>query len=377
MQYSIVCIALSGLLPTAQAASSSEQKKATDDKLSDVQQAIKEKQSTINKTVKDRSALEKQLKLDDVAIGKSAKAINQTTTELTEVQQKITELEQSKNVLIKQKKRQEQLLAQQLRTAYSSGHHDYLKLILNQEDPAKVQRTLTHFNYLNDARIKEIEQFQETLSELLLVTTEHEEKVASLKQLQQQQTQQKLALENNKKARASTIAALNETLLTSKQQLSQLQKEEDNLVAALKRLAALSRPPANLSGLSKLKKKLRWPVKGNIVRSYGSQKQGYLTWKGVLMTAPLGRQVTTIHDGKILFADWLKGYGLVTVIDHGDGYMSLYGHNQTLLKNVGDRVEEGEPIALIGQSGGQNRPALYFEIRHKGKAVNPKFWCKR
>ena len=95
------------------------------------------------------------------------------------------------------------------------------------------------------------------------------------------------------------------------------------------------------------------------------------------MTAPLGRQVQTIHNGTVLFADWLKGYGLVTVIDHGDGYMSLYAHNQTLLKNTGDRVESGESIALVGQSGGQSRPGLYFEIRHLGKAVNPMIWCKR
>ncbi|WP_394172185.1 murein hydrolase activator EnvC family protein [Thalassotalea litorea] len=101
-----------------------------------------------------------------------------------------------------------------------------------------------------------------------------------------------------------------------------------------------------------------------------------MRWKGVLMTAPVGQPVYTIHNGTVLFADWLKGYGLVVVVDHGDGYMSLYGHNQTLLKNVGDRVEIGEPIALVGQSGGQNRAGLYFEIRHKGKPVNPKLWCK-
>jgi len=247
---------------------------------------------------------------------------------------------------------------------------------LNQENPAKVQRTLTYYNYLNTAKIKEIDQFQLTLSQLLKVTSQHQEKVVQLKQLKKQQSQQQLTLKQSKTRRAQTLASLNKELLSSQQQLAKLEAEEKNLVAALQQLTLLVKPEINLSGLSQLKKKLKWPVKGKLVRRYGSQKKGYLTWKGVLLTAPLGRQVQTIHNGTVLFADWLKGYGLVTVIDHGDGYMSLYAHNQTLLKNAGDRVESGEPIALIGQSGGQNRPGLYFEIRYRGKAVNPKLWCK-
>ena len=140
--------------------------------------------------------------------------------------------------------------------------------------------------------------------------------------------------------------------------------------------AAKAKQAENLVGLSKLKRKLSWPVKGRINHSFGSSKQGYLKWKGVFLSAPIGREVKTIHNGTVLFSDWLKGYGLVTVVDHGDGYMSLYGHNQALLKSVGDRVEAGEPIALVGQSGGQANSGLYFEIRHTGIAVNPKLWCK-
>ena len=165
-------------------------------------------------------------------------------------------------------------------------------------------------------------------------------------------------------------------MLNSKQLLTKLVEEEENLISALQQLAQLSKPDEELNGLSQLKRKLAWPVKGRINRSFGSKKQGYLKWKGVLMAAPVGRQVKTIHNGTVLFADWLKGYGLVTVIDHGQGYMSLYGHNQTLLKSVGERVETGEPIALVGQSGGQLRPGLYFEIRYRGQAVNPKKWCR-
>ena len=351
--------------------------KATDKKLSSVQQAIKKQKNTISQVNQDRTALQSKLKADDIAIGKTAKAINNTRIMLKKIKHKIAELEKKERVLITQKKHQEKLLAQQLRTAYSAGNHDYIKLILNQENPAKVQRTLTYYNYLNTAKIKEIDQFQLTLSQLLKVTTEHQDKVAQLKQLEGQQNQQNSTLRQSKARRASTLASLNKKLLSSQQQLAKLEAEEDNLVAALQQVSSLMKPQINLSGLSQLKKKLKWPVKGKLVRRYGSQKQGYLKWNGVLMTAPLGRQVETIHNGTVLFADWLKGYGLVTVIDHGDGYMSLYAHNQTLLKNVGERVESGESIALIGQSGGQSRPGLYFEIRYRGKTVDPKLWCTK
>ena len=172
---------------------------------------------------------------------------------------------------------------------------------------------------------------------------------------------------------------MNQKALTEQQKLAKLEREESALVSLLKRMAAdaaKAKQAENLVGLSKLKRKLSWPVKGRINHSFGSSKQGYLKWKGVFLSAPIGREVKTIHNGTVLFSDWLKGYGLVTVVDHGDGYMSLYGHNQALLKSVGDRVEAGEPIALVGQSGGQANSGLYFEIRHTGIAVNPKLWCK-
>ncbi len=271
---------------------------------------------------------------------------------------------------------QEQLLAKQLRSAYTTGQHDYLKLLLNQEQSEKIQRSITYYQYLNKARTQEIDNFQVTIADLLQVTTEHQEQITQLEVLKKSQQQQRLTLSKNKLKRKKTITVLNKKLLSSNQQLTKLKTEEANLTAALQKLEALIRAEIDLTGLSKLKKKLSWPVKGRLLRSFGSRKQGYLKWKGVLLGSPIGRQVRTIHNGTILFSDWLKGYGLLTVIDHGNGYMSLYAHNQTLLKSVGDRVETGEPIALVGQSGGQDQAGLYFEIRHQGKAVNPKLWCR-
>ncbi|WDD99495.1 murein hydrolase activator EnvC family protein [Thalassomonas actiniarum] len=344
--------------------------------LSQIQKAIAEQKSAIAEKDKKRAQLEKQLKKDDLAVAKIARAINDTAGDYQQTQQKLTQLAKEKQQLQQQKSRQEQLLAHQLRTVYSTGHHDYLKLLLNQEQTTKIQRTLSYYQYINDARVQEIERFQTTLSSLLQVTTEHQEHSNKLLALQNTQKQQQVALQENKQKRKQTLSALKAQLLNNKQQLAKLEAEEANLVQALKELEKLVKAETNLNGLGQLKHKLSWPVKGKILHTFGSKKQGYLKWKGVLLSAPIGRQVQTIHNGTVLFSDWLKGYGLVTVIDHGNGYMSLYGHNQTLLKNVGDRVETGEVIALVGQSGGQNRSGLYFEVRHRGQAKNPKLWCQ-
>lgn len=349
---------------------------ATDEKLSKVKQAIKKEKSTIKEVDKERERLLKQLQTDELAISQQTKSLRNTDKKLDNTQQTLRRLAAEKQQLTKEKQQQEGLLAKQLRAAYSAGHHDYLKLILNQENPAKVQRTVSYYQYLNTARIKEIEAFQATISQLNKVEQQQQEQQQQLAQLKSKQQKEKQALEAGKQRREKTVTALNNQLMTAKQQLEKLEAEEESLVAALARIARLSKQDFSLNGLSSLRGKLNWPVNGRINRSFGSRKQGYLKWKGVLLAAPLGRTISTVHHGVVLFSDWLKGYGLVTVIDHGDGYMSLYGHNQALLKSVGDRVETGEPIALVGQSGGQSQAALYFEIRHNGKAVNPKLWCR-
>ncbi|MFQ3195717.1 MAG: septal ring factor EnvC (AmiA/AmiB activator) [Colwellia sp.] len=373
-------VSLSGMLMSeslAQQSSDNEnnQKKANQ-ALSKVQQQISDQQKSIKQTSSERSALEKQLRNDDISIAKIVKAMIKTNTDFEDTQLTLKNLAQEKVSLTHKKQQQEKVLAQQLRAAYTSGNHDYLKLLLNQKSPASVERTVTYYKYLNDARIKEIDQFQIVLSDLLAVTTQHQEQAKRLNILKQQQTEQKVTFQGSKQERKNTLRAINKELLNSKQLLAKLVAEEENLVVALQRIATLSQQSAELVGLKKLKRKLSWPIKGKISHSFGSRKQGYLKWKGILLAAPVGKQVKAIHNGTVLFSDWLKGYGLVTVLDHGAGYMSLYGHNQALLKSVGDRVETGEPIALVGQSGGQSQSGLYFEIRRDGQAVNPKAWFK-
>jgi septal ring factor EnvC (AmiA/AmiB activator) len=373
--FSLSCVLMS-VNANEQTSSNGDTTNKTNQALSKVQLQIVQQEKSIKQTSNKRSSLENQLRNDDISIAKIVKVMIKTQDDFEDTQQTLKELAQEKITLTHKKQQQEKVLAQQLRAAYTSGHHDYIKLLLNQQSPASVERTVTYYKYLNDARIKEIDQFQIVLSDLLAVTTQHQEQAKKLNTIKQQQAEQKIVFQNTKQERKNTIRALNKELLGSKQLLAQLVAEEQNLVVALQRIAALAKQSAELVGLKKLKRKLSWPVKGKISHSFGSRKQGYLKWKGILLAAPVGKQVKAIHNGTVLFSDWLKGYGLVTVLDHGAGYMSLYGYNQALLKSVGDRVETGEPIALVGQSGGQSQSGLYFEIRSDGQAVNPKAWFK-
>ena len=344
--------------------------------LDNVKQEIKKQKSNIKLTAKQQQQIETQLREDDLKIAAAAARMNETINEQTQVKQKLASLNKQQKELQAKKQQQESILGEQIRSAYSAGHHDYLKLLLNQERPDNVQRTLTYYQYLNDARMESIESFDKVLVELMEVEQQQQQQAEKLAVLIDQQSKQKKEIESNQQQRKSTLKTLNSQILSSKQRLNKLEGEEKSLIQTLAKIQAQLQKQKELKGLKNLKRKLKWPVKGRIAHSFGTKKQGYLRWKGVLMNAPTGRSVNTIHNGTVLFSDWLKGYGLVIVIDHGDGYMSLYGHNQALLKNVGDRVEIGEPIALVGQSGGLGQPGVYFEIRHKGKPMNPKSWCR-
>lgn len=349
---------------------------STNKKLKDVKSEISETKSALKAVNKKRTLLENQLKDSDLAISSITQKIQENTHNKQAIHNKLAELEQTKIKLITNKRRQEKLLAKQLRAAYSAGHHDYIKLLLNQKNPSTIQRTITHYQYVNNARIKEIESFKKTINELVIVEEKHKAQSTALTAVTLELAVNKKSLEENKEKRTKTLALIKKEQLSKQQQLDKLISEEKSLKDTLNKLELLAKASKNLNGLAKLKRKLKWPVSGRIAHNFGTQKNGYIKWKGVLTRATLGEQVKSIYNGKVLFSDWLKGYGLVTIIDHGKGYMSLYGYNQALLKKVGEYVEQGEPIALVGQSGGQSQPGLYFEIRHAGQAKNPKLWCR-
>ena len=271
-------------------------------------------------------------------------------------------------------------LKQQVRAAYISGQEAYLKLILSQRDPQRMGRMLVYYDYLNHARVEEIDGLQTTLQKLADLNRRKQETQNELQASLQKKERDKRTMEVSQQQRQTLLSQLALRLEDKEVELAQLKEDEQRLHTLLNDLnQALSDIPAipkQLQAFERLKGQLNWPVSGKLEARYGTQRSRGLRWKGVLLDASKDNQVRVVSHGRIAFSDWLRGYGLLTIVDHGNGYMSLYGQNHSLYKKAGDWVERGEIIAEAGDKGGE-QPRLYFEIRHRGKPVNPQRWCRR
>lgn len=346
------------------------------EQLEKVQKKIRLSEKNIENQQVKHKFLTNLLKKAEKEIADAARQLNTIKNDKKDNQNKLKQLQKEQTQLKQRQAQHKSLLAGQLSSMYVTGDHDYSKLLLNQQEPGKLERILGYYEHLNRARTQNLDKIKNILLRLLEIDTQLAEAIASLGQLEQEQRHKQSQLTEHQRARRKTIAQISRRLKTESQQLEQLKQNEQELSTALARIKDMVTKAIELVGLSHLKGQLGWPVNGKLNNRFGRQRRGSLRWKGVVIQSATGTPVSTVHQGLVLFADWLKGFGWVIVIDHGDGYMSLYGHNQTLLKAVGEKVEAGEPIALVGKSGGQDRAGLYFEIRHQGIAINPAFWCK-
>jgi septal ring factor EnvC (AmiA/AmiB activator) len=345
--------------------------------LEDIQRQIKQKQQKLETQLAEAKNLQESLKKAELTIAKTAKALNKTRNKLSLNTKQLAELIAQQKDLTEQQKRQQQLLSKQIRSAYMAGNSDYAQMLLNQDDAAKLERVLSYYQYFNKARQQQIDRFRELVHQLKRVNQDLLETQTQLKTLEAVQKKQNIELTLQQRERKKTLVKIEATIDSDAAKIEQLQFNEQTLMKAIEEAQRLTNlKPAELQGLAKLKGSLLKPTKGRLRKLFGNRRQGQVRWKGVLINGNAGNPVRAVHYGKVLYADWLRGFGLVTVLDHGQGYMSLYGHNQALLKDAGETVEAGETIALVGQSGGQASPNLYFEIRHKGKAINPSVWLK-
>ena len=272
------------------------------------------------------------------------------------------------------------LLAQQVRTAYKTGRHDSLKLFLNQEDPELIGRMMTFHDYYNKARVDRISEVKMTLQNLQMVKNRIDEETVKLETLREQQISRLEELKLYRDSRTSIIHKLEEYISKQDSELQNLQVDERELTDLLKNLKQEQSIVAiyeDLPPFDSLKGKLGWPVEGSIITRFGSaKKEGKLRWNGVRIAAGSGSDVKAISPGKVIFADWFRNLGLLIIVDHGEGYMSLYGHNERLMKKAGDFVAKGEILAKVGDTGGQTETALYFEIRQQGEPMDPGLWCQ-
>ncbi|WP_428985313.1 murein hydrolase activator EnvC family protein [Shewanella corallii] len=341
-----------------------------------LQSQISKQQSSLQSTSKQREQLLSLLKQDEKAVARVAQKANETRKALKGIDKELADIASRKIQLNKLRDTQQDTLSKQLASAYLAGNHDYTKMLLNQQNPATIERMLAYYQYLNDARIQAITNLKITMEELTSLEEREQERKTKLNALMLDQQKQADELAKEQDQREQTLAQLQRVLQDKGAHLEQLQIEEASLKRVLDEAKRAVKQSASLNGLAKSRGKLSWPTKGKVRHRYGSQRSGGITWKGVILSAPEGREVKPVAPGKIIYADWLRGFGMVMVVDHGKGYMSLYGHAQALLKSVGEQVNTGDTIALVGRSGGQSEPGLYFEIRHKGQAINPARYCR-
>jgi murein hydrolase activator len=272
-------------------------------------------------------------------------------------------------------------LAGQIRAAHMIGQEEPLKLLLNQRDPAQTGRVLTYYRYFGRARASQIAAINSRLADLATLDAQAAEEEQRLIALEEQRRGELTKLQSARERRGRALVSLEAGAKTRAKELERLKDQQGGLEKLVRELRrALERidkfPTDSKDAFAKLRGKLAWPVAGKLLASFGQTRAGGVKWDGVLVSGAQGSPVRAIYHGRVVYADWLSGLGLLTIIDHGDGYLSLYGHNERLFKEVGERVTAGDTIATLGDTGGRANPALYFEIRKGGRPVDPRPWFK-
>lgn len=275
---------------------------------------------------------------------------------------------------------QSQQLAAQVRAAYQSGSQERIKLLLNQHDPATLGRLFTYYRYMSAFRGENIDRVNGIIAELASLRAQADREAARLLELARARERELAAIDAAQEKRRLLLASVKEQLAREGTTIARLAAEEEDLARLIAELTSIlsDYPITSEEPFSSLKGRLTWPVAGTLIHDFGQPRaSSAVKWNGVVLAAPRGREVRAIYHGRVVFADWLAGMGLLVIVDHGEGFMTLYGYNETTLKSVGDWVAPGDVIATVGDSGGQQQPGLYFEVRQGAKPLNPGTWVSR
>ena len=406
-----------------------DERAQTQQQLEATRQDIGELKKLLGKLQEEKSGVQKDLRSTETDIGKLEKQVEELQKELKKSEGELLRLDSEKKKLNSAKVEQQRLIAIQARTAYQGGRQEYLKMLLNQQHPEKFARTLTYYDYLSQARLEQLKGFNETLRQLANVEADINQQQAQLLTQKSDLDSQRAELDKVKAERQQVLAKLNKDVKDRDQKLQAREQDQADLAKVLKtieetlarqareaeaarqkallaqqeaerkrqreaesvvtdapRKPVKSTPGALVSSagvsyggpFSQARGKLPWPVDGRLLARFGESRgdDARTKWDGVMISAGAGTQVHAVHGGRVVFADWLRGAGQLVILDHGNGYLSLYGHNQTLLKSAGDIVKAGEVISTVGNSGGQATPALYFAIRQQGRPSDPAQWCR-
>lgn len=373
------CIAFAMALPVgiSAAQSAGEAARAAAD-LKAVKAEIAKIAAQVRRDSVDRSKLTRKLRAAEVSVADARTELARLRGERSERAEKRAELAREKAGREAALAAEQRELSSELRSAYLIGREEPLKLLLNQEDPARAGRMFAYYSYFGRARADRIARIGAYVAGIAALDAQLRAEEERLADLEGQQKTQVAQLEAARAERGKALAELEAESRTRAQTLEQLRREQaglEKLVRDLRR-ALEQYPVDSKAAFGKLRGKLAWPVAGKLVATFGSARAGAIKWDGVMIAAGRGAPVHSVASSRVAYADWLPGLGLLVIVDHGDHYLSLYGHNDQLYKAVGERVAPGDTIAAAGDSGGRSRTELYFEIRRNGKPIDPGPWFR-
>lgn len=383
----LACLLLLGLAVTAivqaqdvGSARRKAQEVETTNKLTAVRAQIKALVEQQRAATDQRDVALRDLREQELAIAAIARELHALDEQLADQQERLAALGDQHASLLTQLSARKQDLAALLRSAYALGQHEELKLLLQQDDVAAVARVLAYHRYFQRARIAQLDEVREEMKKLLALEDAIRAQSAQFESTRQARAAESASLERERVQREALVGELDARLKAQGRNLAGLGRDEDELVKLLERLhdvfADIPQQIKGAEAFASQRGRLRWPLAGRIVSAFGAPGEGGRPSSGLLLAAKVGTPVAAVARGRVAFADWLRGYGMVIILDHGDGYLSLYGCNESLLKEVGDWVDAGDTIATSGASGGQRSAGLYFELRSDGKPVDPRRWLR-
>lgn len=341
-----------------------------------------------------------ELKQSEKAISETNRKLYDLTKQHKQNRNALAGLQQQKLSIETTVKEQQDLLGAQLYQQYLHGQQGYIQVVLQQQDPGAIARQLHYYSYVSKARAALITSMQHNLGKIAKLNDETASALKELTELKQQQEQERRELQAQKNERNKVLKQLSAKISSQRGEISKLKRDEKRLSQLVERLARIipktipskrssskkssepvgrneSLPTEAFDGgnFAALRGKLRLPVRGDIANRFGDSREDTgVSWKGLFIKSAEGNEVKSVASGRVVFADWLRGFGNLLIVDHGDGYMSLYGNNQSLLKRVGETVSGGDTIAAVGNSGGNETSGLYFELRHRSKPLDPLGW---
>ena len=367
------------------AADAQTERKATpaqkEAELKKVKSRIERVRKNVNEDIEKRDRLSAQLRDAELGVQQARRGLEVLRAERIASESRLQELEQEQAERDRELAAERGALAGELRAAYVNGREEQLKLLLNQQDPAGFGRMLAYYGYFGRARADRIGNIREKLEHLALVREKIAAENERLKGLEAQQEKELAALRSAQQQRTRTVQAIESQIKSKGGELKRLESQArglEKLIADLRK-ALRNVPVAKQAPFEPLRGKLPWPVQqGKVLARFGQPRAGgSMRWQGMMIGTDRGARVRAPFAGRVVYADWLPGMGLMIVLDHGGGYLSLYGHNEEVFRSVGDAVAAGDVIGAVGDSGGHNQPALYFEVRRGREPVNPENWLQR